>query len=232
MKDEIKDLVQKIIEEEDGEIREELREVLVGFGQPAIHAILPFLGSDDWQVRYRLVRIIAQVGIESKQGFLGIENALNIETDEEVKRLMMQTLLGAKVPIVTEFSENVNEKSTKLKKIWKFSGEEAEKIKELFTEKKIVFREHVLCCGHPDYPSYAEIVTFEVPEGQFKKAVDIAKSFFGLGSGSGFTGECPACSTHIENVATCPECELNLEMDPNEIIQYHPFGEFLENIGE
>ena len=232
MKDEIRDLVQKIIEEEDGGIREELRDVLVGFGQPAIHVMLPFLGSDDWQIRYRLVRIIAQIGIGSKESFLGIEEALDLESDDEVKHLMMQTLLGAKVPIVTEFSESVNEKSAKLKKIWKFSGEEAEKIKELFAEKKIVFREHVLCCGHPDYPSYAEIVTFEVLEKQFNEAVGIVKGFFGLGSGSGFTGECPACNTHIENAATCPECELNLEMDPNEIIQYHPFGEFLENIGE
>ncbi|BBM88026.1 hypothetical protein [Candidatus Uabimicrobium amorphum] len=232
MKDDIEDLVKKIIEEEDGGIREELREVLVGFGQPAIHAILPFLGSDDWQIRYRLVSTIGQIGIESKQGFLGVEEAINIENDEEVKRVMMQTLLGAKVPIVTEFSESMNEKSAKLKKIWKFSGEEAEKIKELFAEQKIVFREHVLCCGHPDYPSYAEIVTFEVLEKQFAAAVEVVKDFFGLGSGSGFTGECPACGTHVENATTCPECGLNLEMDPNEIIQYHPFGEFLENIGE
>jgi len=232
MKDDIANLVQRVVEEQDGGVREELCEVLVGFKQQAIHEILPFLVSDDWQIRYRMIRIIAQIGIESKEGFLGVEQAFFAEEDDDVRKMMMQSLLAARVPIVTEFSAKIKEKSPKLQEIWKFSGEEAEKIKELFAEKEIIFRELVLCYGHPDYPSYREEVSFEVLERQLQEAVEIIQGFFGLGSGSGFTGECPACGIEIENANVCPECGLNLEMDPNEIIKYHPFGEFLESISE
>ncbi|WP_372371063.1 HEAT repeat domain-containing protein [Candidatus Uabimicrobium sp. HlEnr_7] len=230
MKDDIKDLVQKIIEEEDGEIRSELCEVLVGFKQEAVLAILPCLQNEDWQIRYRMIRIIAQIGVKNKDGFLSVEEAFLVEEDDDVRRMMMQCLLTAQVPIVTDFSGDVKGKKTK--KIWKFAGEEAETIKEMFAEENIIYREHVVCCGHPDYPSYREEVTFEVVEDEFDKAIGILKDFFGLGSGSGFTGECPACGTEIESAATCPECGLNLEMDPNEVIQYHPFGEFLSSLGE
>lgn len=227
MEKEIEDLAQRILHEKDADIREQLIGTFIGFKELATKHIIEHILHDDWMVRYRVIKIIATIGVKEKNNFLIIEKALSEEKDDNVRQLMLHCLLNAQVSITTDFSKRVNGEK-KLKKIPKFAEEEASKIKELFCEKKIVFREFVLCYGHPEYPSYKEEITFQVMQDQFSAAVEIIKGdFFGINAGSGFSGECPACETDVENVSVCPECELKLELDPGALMEYHPFGDFL-----
>jgi hypothetical protein len=72
-----------------------------------------------------------------------------------------------------------------------------------------------------------------VPGEQYKACIAALKDYYDLldEGTEPFTGECPACGTHLERVGTCTSCGLVLMSDPWEIYADHPFVQFLNKNG-
>lgn len=78
-------------------------------------------------------------------------------------------------------------------------------------------------------PEY-DLVT---PESSLEDCITALKDFFDLCDDEPllFSGECAACGAKVENVMTCPECDLSLATDSWEHLKNHPFVKFLEEKG-
>jgi MoaA/NifB/PqqE/SkfB family radical SAM enzyme len=70
-----------------------------------------------------------------------------------------------------------------------------------------------------------------VSEDDYENALEILKDYFGISSAVAepFTGECPACESHISGANECPECGLSLVIGTPPIFLDHPFYKFLES---
>ncbi len=72
----------------------------------------------------------------------------------------------------------------------------------------------------------------DVSQNSFEKTISLLKDFFeidvSMDMAQGYTGECPACGTHQENVDECVDCGLMLTGNPSEIFKNHAFIHYLK----
>jgi hypothetical protein len=68
---------------------------------------------------------------------------------------------------------------------------------------------------------------------RFKDCLAALKEYYGLldEPPEAFTGDCPACGTHVSGAATCPDCGLALCVDGWQSYGSHPFAQFLTENG-
>ncbi len=217
--------------EEDVEKIDSIIDKLVKHGQEILPKLLESIGNskNNWELRYRFLKAIEQIGIIDDENFSILEESLEKEKDKAIAKKILTILSQANIKKCTkEFLEGIDNTTQNWKEIYSFEEEEIQEISDLLEEKKLPYRTILLQHGHPRVASsYVAEYFLEVPENTFFQTVNQIKEFLGMGKKWDFTGNCPACGTHCVERTKCPSCKINLEADPLVELAEHPFLAFL-----
>ena len=117
-----------------------------------------------------------------------------------------------------------------MKKIPRFTHEEAADIEKLLVDEGIAFKCEAVNTHVGRYGAATEYY-YIIDDNSYKTVIMLIKDYYGLAEGEGegfFNGECPACNATIIDSRECPECGLSFAYSPWESMKEHPFYIYLK----
>ncbi len=221
----------------DSNVVEDARSQLSDYGEAIVPCLLEYAqtAQNPWEARYQVLAVIDEIGITDQKYFKTFDEWFPKEKDAILQKKIAQILMNAAITQTGEIYET-REDRKEPEGAWKiipsFESDEIVEIKDMLKQEKISFRETITIHGHPDLPNYLEEHALVVPNSAFDKTVSLIQDYLGFDSqDSAFTGECPGCGVYCEEEERCPECGLNLEIDPLIELVDHPFTLFLYEQG-